>query len=94
MRRRFGDEARNSIDSAPNRAVPARKLRKPSSRSIGLIRNLVISVAIAPMKVIEPDSNGVRPKPTCSIIGSRNGKAPTTAARTTKLEPAAILKVR
>ena len=31
---------------------------------------------IAPVKVIRPDWNGVKPKPSCSISGIRNGTAP------------------
>ena len=34
------------------------------------------SAPTAAMKVSEPEASGLRPKPTCSISGRRNGMAP------------------
>jgi hypothetical protein len=39
--------------------------------------NFIISAPAAAAKVIEPEANGLRPKPICSRSGSRNGVAPT-----------------
>ena len=43
--------------------------------------NFMQSAPAAEAKVSEPDSKGVSPKPTCSIIGKTKGIAPTPARK-------------
>ncbi|MNI61582.1 hypothetical protein D3C73_1168620 [compost metagenome] len=44
---------------------------------MGVATNFISSAPAALAKVIMPAANGVRPKPTCSSMASRNGVAPT-----------------
>ena len=53
-----------------------RTLRKPKVRKTHWAMNFEASAPTAVMKVDVPDWKGVRPKPSWSISGSRNGMAP------------------
>ncbi|OWK25435.1 hypothetical protein AJ87_10370 [Rhizobium yanglingense] len=61
------------VTAAAERSV----VRKPVAAKTRRAMNLVVIAPIAPEKVIRPDWNGVRPKPSCSISGVRKGMAPT-----------------
>jgi hypothetical protein len=52
-------------------------VRNPSQRSIAGALAFIASDPTEVAKVISPLSAAVMPKPSCSIIGSRNGTAPT-----------------
>ncbi len=52
-------------------------LRNPMRRRIGRAAPRIASEPAADAKVIMPLAAADRPKPSCSIIGSRNGMAPT-----------------
>ena len=57
----------------------ARRRARCGSRSCGrpsCARNFDEKAPTAATKVTSPDWNGFRPKPSCSISGSRNGMAP------------------
>ena len=51
-------------------------LRKPNVLIMRAASVFMNSAPTAEPKVIRPDWNGVRPKPTCSSSGSRNGSEP------------------
>ena len=50
--------------------------RKPNSRSACCAAGFITKAPAALAKVISPLSTAESPKPTCIIIGSRNGMAP------------------
>jgi hypothetical protein len=61
---------------APTIAFTVSTVRKPKRRRIGWAVNFITSAPPAATNVRVPDANGSSPKPTCSIIGSKNGTAP------------------
>ena len=76
----YGVSTRNSpnrhIASAAASPFHTSSGRKPNWR---MMRGASVFITIAPaveVKVISPDCSGLRPKPSCSISGSRNGVAP------------------
>ena len=80
-RSQCGVDGVNSAE-APRNAPEMRPMtisvwRKPNQRSAVVAVNFIISAPAAAAKVIEPEANGLRPKPICSRSGSRNGMAPT-----------------
>ena len=69
-------------------ALITRMVRKPNRRRIVAVAHFMPMAPSAVAKVTMPDWNGVMPKPTCSISGSRNGSAPRPSR---KMKPPATL---
>ncbi len=61
---------------APMNALTIRSLRKPVRSRMRLAMVFMNSAPTAAMKVSDPEASGLKPKPTCSISGRRNGIAP------------------
>jgi len=57
-------------------ALITKMVRKPKRRSTVATAIFMPMAPSADENVIMPDWNGLMPKPTCSISGSRNGSAP------------------
>ena len=70
-------------------ALITRMVRKPKRRRMVRAAIFMPMAPIAEAKVIRPDWNGVMPKPTCSISGSRNGSAPMPSR---KMKPPSTLR--
>ena len=60
-------------DSTP---FQIRVSRKPNQRSVRCATGFITSAPAELAKVISPLCTAESPKPTCNIIGSRNGMAP------------------
>ena len=59
--------------AAPMKALTVSSLRKPVRSRMRFAMVFMNSAPTAAMKVSEPEARGLRPKPTCSISGRRNG---------------------
>ncbi|MNL40520.1 hypothetical protein D3C87_1628760 [compost metagenome] len=66
-----------AIRMPPKIAASPSTRGKPNRANTRSAMNLLMIAPIAETKVIAPDWNGLRPKASCSISGSRNGMAPT-----------------
>jgi hypothetical protein len=58
---------------------------KPQRRRMGAAVSFIVTAPTAALKVSRPDWKALMPKPSCSISGSRKGRAPT--ARRNRLPP-------
>src|SRR3984957_17844933 len=57
-------------------AITISTRRKPKRRRIAVAENFIAIAPAAAEKVSEPDAKGDKPKPSCSISGNKEGKAP------------------
>jgi hypothetical protein len=77
-----GVAAVNSADAASMRAADPRRSGqqhrlKPQRRRMGAAVSFIVTAPTAALKVSRAGLEGDSPKPTCSISGSRKGRAPT-----------------